>query len=489
MKLSFFGGAGQVTGANYLLETDSGQKIVIDCGLSQGSKYAEDFNYADFSYDPSQVDFVFITHSHIDHMGRLPKLYKDGFRGKIYANTPAKDLMTASLPDSLSHIEREAKEDGHPPLYEGKDIKGMLELVQSLDFHEKVDLQGDVEAQLHDAGHILGSSIIEIKWKEGEKYKRIYFSGDLGNPPTPFLNPTELVRNADYVVIESAYGDRVHEDRELRKGKLEDAVENTVKEGGALIIPSFAVERTQELLFELNELIENKRIPRIPVFVDSPLAIKITEVYRKYQKNFNKQASELIESGDDIFHFPGLKMTRTVNESKSINEVPPPKIIIAGSGMSVGGRILHHERKYLPDPKSTMLFVGYQVIGTLGRAILEIKDKRKVGKKSNSVRIFGNEIPVNCNIVAIGGYSAHADQLGLLRWVKAANSYLESDESCSNETTQRQNEQNKDEGEHRLKKVFVVQGEREVSEVLASKIKDILVVDAVVPKDGDSYEL
>ena len=262
--------------------------------------------------------------------------------------------------------------------------------------------------------------------------------------------------DADYVVIESAYGSRTHEDKIERKNILQKVIIETIQRGGVLMIPSFAIERTQELLYELNGLINDKKIPEIPIFVDSPLAIKMTEVYRKHSDYFNKKTKYIINSGDDIFHFPGLKFTRTAEESKKINDVPSPKIIIAGSGMSTGGRILHHERRYLPDPNSTILFIGYQVKGSLGRRILD---------EEKEVKIFGEKVAINCKVEAIGGYSAHADSEGLLEWVKAAN------------------------GEGKLKKVFVVQGEEESSLALARKIERALDVDAIVPNQGESFVL
>ena len=464
MKLTFYGGARQVTGANYLLDI-SNTKILVDCGMFQGSKYSEDLNYEKFPYDPPKVSFIFITHSHTDHSGRLPKLYKEGFRGKMVATNATLDLMKKALPDNLNLIKQEAEESGREPLFSLKDLEGVLKLAHGVGYEEEINIGNGVKAVLHDAGHILGSAIIEIQWQNNNqlpitndqtKLRKIYFTGDLGNPPTPLLKSPYLPKDADYVVIESAYGSRTHEDKVERKNILQKVVVETMRRGGVLMIPSFAMERTQELLYELNGLMEGKKILKVPIFVDSPLATNLTEVYRKYPDYFNKEASYLIDSGDDIFNFPGLKFTRTAEESKRINDLPPPKIVIAGSGMSTGGRILHHERRYLPDPNSTILFIGYQVKGSLGRRILD-------GEKE--VKIFGEKIAVNCKVEAIGGYSAHADQNGLLEWVKAAS------------------------GEGKLKKVFVVQGEEDSSLALARKIERVLNVDAIVPKMGEGFEL
>ena len=455
MKLTFYGGAKSVTGANYLLDFGT-KKILVDCGMFQGSKYSEDLNFDKFPYDPAGIDFVFITHSHTDHVGRLPKLYKEGFRGKVIASSATIDLIEKALPDNLKLMKQEAENAGYEPLFDMEDLEGVLKLAQGINYKEEVGLGDGIKAILHDAGHILGSSIVEIEFPNKSQIEKIYFTGDLGNPPTPLLGSPYFSKDADFVVIESAYGSRVHEGREERKELLQKVIIDTVNNGGVLMIPSFAMERTQELLYELNGLFNDKKIPQVPVFVDSPLATNLTEVYKKHSDYFNKETRYIINSGDDIFNFPGLKFTRSVEESKGINDVPSPKIIIAGSGMSTGGRILHHERRYLSDPNSTILFIGYQVKGSLGRRILD---------EEKEVKIFGEKISVNCRIEAIGGYSSHADQNMLLDWVRNAS-----------------------EGGN-LKKVFIVQGEEESSLALARKIERALSVSAVVPNQGEGFEL
>ncbi len=467
MKLIFYGGARSVTGANYLLDTGT-VKMLVDCGLNQGTKYAEDLNYQPFDYKPEEIKYVFITHSHIDHIGRLPKLYKDGFRGTVCATTATRDLMVVALPDNMKQIQREAEENRHPPLFEQKDLDGLVSLVRGVNYYEPIDLGGGVKVIFHDAGHILGSALVEVQWQEATGgTKKIFFSGDLGNSPTPLLRPTDAIGGADYVVVESAYGDRAHETHEKGKEKLISVIENTIKRGGVLMIPSFAVERTQELLFELNELFSAKggsasggnisRVPRVPVFIDSPLAIKMTAVYRQHPEYFNKETVHLIKSGDDVFDFPGLKMTATTEESKAINDISPPKIIIAGSGMSQGGRILHHEIRYLPDPKSAILFVAYQVDGSLGR---------RIQKGEKEVKIFGQSVPVNCHVENLSGFSAHADQPGLLKWIAGSK-----------------------QGGKKPEKVFVVQGEETAAKTLANLIRDNLGINAVAPQTGENFEL
>ncbi|MEK7583272.1 MAG: MBL fold metallo-hydrolase [Patescibacteria group bacterium] len=455
MKITFYGGAGWVTGANYLLEGNE-KRILVDCGLFQGSKYADDLNYQPFGYDPKTIDFVFVTHSHIDHIGRLPKLFKEGFSGVVYATSATRDLIEVALPDNLEHITREAKENGHEPLYEKEDVAGLIALIKGVEYRQMLDLGDGISAMLHDAGHILGSAFIEFRWSDGGAPKKLIFSGDLGNPPTPLLRPTEFIHDADYIVIESAYGDRAHEDRTERRGKLAEIVIESIRRGGVLMIPSFSLERTQELLYELNELHEKKIIPQVPIFVDSPLAIKMTAVYQKHHEYFNRQASYLINSGDDVFAFPGLRMTASVQESKAINDVPQPKIIIAGSGMSQGGRILHHEIRYLPDPNSAILMVGYQVMGSRGRKIMQ---------GDSYVNIFGENIPVRCRVLTLQSYSAHADQPTLLHWLAEANS------------------------KKHLKRVFIVQGEERVAKTLATVAHERLGIEAIVPIPGQSEEL
>ena len=453
MKLYFYGGVGgSVTGANYLIEC-GGTKVLVDCGLRQGGRLAERENYAPFPYDPGEISAVLITHAHLDHIGRIPKLYRDGFRGRIFATHPTLDLARLSLDDSLHLLKEEAEELNQKPLFTEDDLVNCWKLTHGRPYHQDIEINPNIKIKFNDAGHILGSSIVEVFLSEAGRKVKIVFSGDLGNPPTPLLKPTEFVDNADYVLVESAYGDRLHEDKTRRKEKLLSVVESAVRNGGVLMIPAFALERTQELIFELNSLAESGRVPKIPVFIDSPLAIKATAVYQKYSDYFNKEAVYLIKSGDDLFNFPGLEFSLTTESSKAINTVPPPKVVIAGSGMSEGGRIVHHERRYLPDPKSTLLIIGYQTQNTLGRRLLD---------GAQEIKMFGEMIQVRAQIKAIGGYSAHADQAKLLDWVGHIKN---------------------------VKKVFVVQGEAGPAAALAGKIKSDLGVEAGVPQVEQVVEL
>jgi metallo-beta-lactamase family protein len=448
MRLTFFGGAGSVTGANYLLES-GGHRILVDCGLEQGSHYAERKNFEPFGYDPAGIEAVFVTHAHLDHTGRLPKLHKDGFRGTIYSTPPTRDSAELILLDSEHILSKEAEREGQPPLYAIADIDRVMEHWKGINYHEPVEV-GPFRIEPYDAGHILGSASYKVE-VEG---KTIVFSGDLGNYPPPIIKPTEFFDFADYCLIESTYGDRVHSNPDTRKEELENVIEDTVRSGGVLMIPAFAMERTQDLLYNLHQLFEERRVPRVPVYIDSPLAIKITDVYRKYEQYFNREVQNIVRSGDDILNFPGLRLTLTTEQSKEINDAPVPKIIIAGSGMSNGGRILHHEHRYLSDPKSTILFIGYQAAGSLGRRIMEGATK---------VMISGQEVPVRCKKRTISAYSAHADQPRLLQWIKPLR--------------------------QSLKRAFVVQGEPESSEALAEKIRDAFAIDTVVPKAGDTVVL
>ncbi|MBI3626859.1 MBL fold metallo-hydrolase, partial [Candidatus Uhrbacteria bacterium] len=310
MELSFYGAAKDVTGVNFLL-TGEKVKILVDCGLVQGSHFFNKQNFQDFGYKSSEIDYLFVSHAHIDHVGRIPKLYKDGFRGKILCSYPTRDLAEVSLTDGYRVMEEAIKRVGGQPLYSPADIDAAMELFHPVEYNKKFKLSGDLVFRMQEAGHILGSSITEI-WLEGQK---IVFSGDLGNSPPPMIRQTAVIDEADYLVIESAYGDRNHPDVNERKLLLERTMEDVATSKGVLMIPVAAVEKAQELLFEMNELIENNRVPRIPIFLDSPLADKITQIYEKYHDYLNDEAKKLISSGDSIFHFPGLKFTSSKEES------------------------------------------------------------------------------------------------------------------------------------------------------------------------------
>ena len=448
LKLSFYGGTGVVTGANFLLESNN-EKNLIDCGLFQGNRITERKNRDPFPYNPSFIDFLFITHAHLDHVGRIPKLVHDGFKGRIYSTNATKDLAELVMRDSMGIMEKEAKWNNEDVFYSAEDIDKAMELWETASYNEEVDIKS-FKIKFKNSGHILGSAMIEIYYNG----KKIVFTGDLGNSPAPLLNDSEIVDDADYLIMESVYGDRNHEHFTERTEKLKRIIKETMKIGGVLMIPVFSIERTQILLYELNNLIEKGIISNIPVFLDSPMAIKATMIYKKYEKLFNQNVKDIIKSGDDIFNFPCLKFTLETSESKAINDVKNPKIIIAGSGMSNGGRIVHHEKRYLSDPKNTLLIIGYQAINTLGR---------KIQDGATNVKMFGENVPIKAKIENIRGYSAHADSDGLVAFVKNTKK--------------------------KVKKVFLTMGEPYVSNILANRLYKELNVDAVVPKEGEQTEL
>jgi metallo-beta-lactamase family protein len=449
LYLTLYGAVGSVTGANFMLESST-RKILVDCGLFQGCKFCEDKNREPFPYDPASINALLVTHAHIDHIGRIPKLVRDGFRGIIYSTPATKEIAAIMLEDSLGVLTKEARRHKKEVFYNETDVSRSLSLWRGIEGTDATELGEGLSFVLRDAGHILGSSIIEVSYNT----KKVVFTGDLGNTPAPLMKDTDYVTDANYMVIESVYGDRNHETPRDRRNRLEDLIEETVKRGGALLIPAFSLERTQVLLHAINELVENGRIPEVPVFLDSPLAIKVTGIYKRHAEQFNKTVQREIEGGDDIFNFPRLNFTLTTEESKAIANVPNPKIIIAGSGMSNGGRIIHHEKRHLPDSKSTLLLIGYQAAGSMGR---QIQDGAK------EVEILGDTIPVRARVETIRGFSAHKDSEGLLDFVAHAEDTLE--------------------------KVFVTMGEPKSSLFLAQRIRDYLGVNAIFPEAGKRYEL
>jgi len=448
-KLTFYGGAGEVTGSNFLLEAGE-LKALVDCGLFQGCDTCDDKTRNPFPYDPVSIDYLFVTHAHLDHIGRIPKLIKDGFKGIIYSTPPTRDLTELALTDGLGILKKEAKLNGKPVLYTETDIAKTMSLWKTIQYHEKISLKEELSVLFKDAGHILGSSMVSFS-RGG---KTLVFTGDLGNSPAPLLRDTEDITGTDYLVMESVYGDRFHESRDERREILEDIIEETASRKGTLLIPAFSIERTQEILFEIERMIENQRIPPIPVFIDSPLAIKVIEIYKRHNDYFNKNVKNVIQSGNEIFSFKQLQFTSSVEDSKKINETKGPKIIIAGSGMSTGGRVIHHEKRYLNDPKVVLLIVGYQAPGSLGRILEE---------GANEVSILGEKIEVKARIVSLKGYSSHKDSDALVQFVER--------------------------GVDSLKKVFVVMGEMKSATFLTQRLRDYLGVNAVTPLEGDSVNI
>lgn len=467
MKITFLGAAKTVTGSCYYLQTKS-SKFLVDCGMFQGHSKENALNEEPFSFNPEELDFVLLTHAHIDHSGRIPKLYLDGFKGEIIATKATVELCSIMLPDS-GHIQefenewenRKRLRAGKPPvspLYTFQDALDCMKLFKGVSYGEVVKINSDIRVKFNDAGHILGSSIIEIWVNEDGKETKLVFSGDLGNKGIPILRDPSVIDSADYLIIESTYGNRLHQGND-KVNRFVDLVIDTVGKGGNVVIPSFAVGRTQEVLYELNKQRDKyheklKKISDIPVIVDSPLAISATEVFRNNLDCYDEEARMYVENGDNPLDFPGLQFTRTADESRAINERKDSAIIISASGMCEAGRIKHHLKHNLWRRESTVIFVGYQAEGTLGRKLID-------GVKR--VKLFGEDITVNARIEMIEGFSGHADRDGLLEWI----------------------------GKFRKKpgKVFIVHGEEPVMNEFSQYISSKLGINTFIPSRGDSYVL
>jgi metallo-beta-lactamase family protein len=446
--LTFYGGAGSVTGSNFMLDTGA-QKLLIDCGLQQGSR--EEDNYKPFAYAPGDCSHLFVSHAHLDHVGRIPFLAKSGFKGKIISTGATRDVAEFIMRDALSLMVR-AHEHGAPePIYAEQDIDAALKLWEPRGLHEPLELEGGMVHEFFDAGHILGSAM--SKFSRGGK--SLVVTGDLGAGNSPLLPQTEALPAPDYLVIESVYGDRTRPEDKDRKELFQKVIRETIARGGTLLIPAFSTERTQDLVYEIRALMAEKKIPSVPVFLDSPLAQNITETFERNSGYFAPALQARIKAGEQVLRFPELKFARDTRESRAIQGHEGPKIILAGSGMSNGGRVLSHERYVLPDPSSTLLIVGYQAAGTIGRRLLEGEKKLHAGR--------GEVIPVRAHVETLYGYSAHRDSAGLLELVEGARDSL--------------------------KRVFVVQGEPAAAKFLTQRIRDYLGLDATAPSAGDSADI
>ena len=473
MKITFLGATRMVTGSNFLVEA-AGKKFLVDCGLYQGKKELELENYRPFDYNPAEIDFMLLTHAHIDHSGRIPKLYNEGFKNPIYAHKATCDLCGIMLPDS-GHIQemesewknkkRERKgEQTYPPLYTAEDAINSLELFSPVKYDEIIEIDENIHVRFNDAGHMLGSSIIELWVNEDGKETKTVFSGDIGNNDIPLLDSPTMIESCDYLVMESTYGSRLHMKNDEKAEMFLNIVSETIDNGGTVVIPSFAVGRTQEILYELNKIKENrddeefrrkyKTLMKVPVYVDSPLAISATEIFRQNTDLFEDEIKEKIEAGDNPLEFPGLKFTQTADESKALNESTEPCIIISASGMCDVGRIKHHLKHNIWNSKNTILFVGYQAPGTLGYSIVN-------GAKK--VTIFGEEIAVNARVEYIEGYSGHADQEWLMNFIY---SFIT-----------------------KPKHIFLVHGEEESQDVLKNKILEETGIGVSIPEYGETYDV
>lgn len=472
MKITFLGATRTVTGSNVLIETKE-KKFLLDCGLYQGQQKEIALNIDDFLFKPSEIDFMLLSHAHIDHSGRIPKLYVEGFRGPVYATKATCDLCEIMLPDSgyiqeseIEWLNRKRKREGKhevPPLYTYQDALDSLVLLERVKYDETIQIDQNIKVRFRDAGHMLGSSIIEIWITEDGKEKKIVFTGDLGNNDIPLLREPTMIEEADILIMESTYGDRLHERKEDKAEEFLKTVSETLEKGGNVVIPSFAVGRTQEILYELQRSKQSDdeefrreydEIMSAPVYVDSPLATSATEVFLKNLDCLDEFVQEDIREGKRPLDFPGLRFTQSVDESKLLNATANQSIIISASGMCEVGRIKHHLKHNLWRPDSTILFVGYQAIGTLGRKIVD-------GAKN--VKIFGEEIGINAKVKYIEAFSGHADQTGLLKFVESFKK--------------------------RPMQIYLVHGDEDAQNVLAQKISDDFSIPVEIPMRGDVYEV
>ncbi|WP_024834309.1 MBL fold metallo-hydrolase RNA specificity domain-containing protein [Ruminiclostridium josui] len=468
MNISFLGAAKTVTGSCYLVETKE-TKFLVDCGMFQGKANEVLLNDDPFPFNPEELDFMLLTHAHIDHSGRIPKLYMDGFKGTVYATKPTVQLCGIMLPDSghIQEMENEwtnrkrqrAGKSPIKPLYTLEDATDCLKIFKGVSYDEVIYVSPDVRVRFNDAGHILGSAIVEIWIRENNQDTKIVFSGDLGNKGMPILRDPSIIGDTDYLIVESTYGDRLHTlKKETDKiEKFINIISETISKGGNVVIPSFAVGRTQELIYDLNKHMDVfgdkvNEILNVPVYVDSPLATSATQIFRENLDCFDEEAKEYIANGDNPLDFPSLKFTQSPEESRKLNEKAESMIIISASGMCDAGRVKHHLKHNLWREESTILFVGYQAEGTLGRKILD-------GAKK--VKLFGEEISVNARIESIDGFSGHADKAGLLTWIRSIG--------------------------RKPKKIFVVHGEEGVAASFAQTVTDELGIQCIVPSRGESF--
>jgi len=449
MKIGFYGGVETVTGSNFVLEEDN-EKIVVDCGLIQKERTCDLENFAPFPYDPKEISAIFITHAHLDHIGRLPKIIKNGFKGYIYSTLPTKELAYEILKDAIKVIEENCREYNKEVFYEERDIEITMKRWETVNYYEPIETK-NFKITFYNAGHILGSSFLLINEKSSNK--KIVFSGDLGNKFKSLDKKLDELPAVDYLVLESTYGDRDHENLEKRREILERIVERTIKEKRVLIIPTFALERSQEIIYDLQELIENKKIPEIKIFLDSPLALRISKIYEKYPEYLNEEAKrEILTKG--IFKRPYLEIIESKEDEKKIFDYPNPKIILAGSGMVTGGRIIDILKRYIENEKTTILFIGYQAENSTGRKILE--GEREIVLEDKVYK-------VKAEILSLLSYSAHLDKSGIIDWLNP----------------QRLN----------LKTIFLTHGDKQAKESLKIEIMDKLAVNTIIPKGGEVYEI
>ncbi|MGH2427917.1 MAG: MBL fold metallo-hydrolase RNA specificity domain-containing protein [Candidatus Limnocylindria bacterium] len=506
IEIQFLGAVGCVTGSQFLV-TAGERRVLVECGMFQGSPEEVARNRLPFAFEASKLDAVLLTHAHLDHCGRVPALVKAGYPGPIHATHGTIDLGEIVLRDSaklqvefaerwrrrhpeqaaegageeaaMEHDDEEMPErlrrarpegrtETREPLYVEADVDQTMRQVRGADYGSEVEISDGVTAVFHDAGHILGSAIIELRVTDGDAATTIVFSGDLGRDDTPILRDPATITHADHVVVESTYGNREHAPRHEAIAELVAAIGEVADDEGVLLVPSFAIGRTQEVIWVLDDLVREGRIPRLPLFLDSPMASRATRVYHDHPEDYDSETRALLESGDSPLEYPGQEFTDSVEQSKAIRHAQRPIMVVASSGMLTGGRILHHLKDFLPDPKCTLLFIGYQGEGTLGRHLQD---------GGGTARIDGQEIPVRCRVRSISGFSAHADQRELEAWLAhfgRAGNGAASNGAASN---------------GRPKKVFVVHGDPEAAEAFARRIRDELNLEPYLPKHRESVRL
>ncbi|MEO8594118.1 MAG: MBL fold metallo-hydrolase [Candidatus Solibacter sp.] len=473
MKLTFWGAAGTVTGSMHLLET-GGNRYLLDCGLNQGRRKDADAKNRNLPFPGSSIDAVVLSHAHIDHSGNLPSLVKSGFAGPIFTTPASADLCNWMLRDTAHIHEKDAefvnrradkrKAEGRPrkedregpvvPLYTMADAERTLPLFRPVNYHEPFHLSDTLSYEAYDAGHILGSSSLALQDTSNGAPVRLIYSGDVGRPNLPIIRDPERMPPADYLIMESTYGGRLHKNTEHVVNKLADVVNRTARRGGRIIVPAFAVGRTQQLVLLLHQLFDQQRIPKIPLFVDSPLAINVTQVHRDHPECFDDETRAYLSNGEDPFGFKRLQYIREASDSKKLNDLHGPFVVISASGMCEQGRILHHLRNNIEDPRNTVLITGFQAADTLGRKLVE---------KWPEVRIFGEPVRVKADIASLDELSGHADQNELLEWIKPIAPTL--------------------------RKVFLVHGEPSQSQTLAGLLHSRYGLEAVCPSPGQSFDL
>lgn len=466
MKITFCGASKTVTGSNYLIEAED-KKLLLDCGMFQGSAREEQMNFESFIYNPKDIDYLILSHAHIDHSGRIPKLVKEGFNGKIYTTHATYDLCEIMLMDSANIGMQDAEWENRKrvrkgltpiePLYNTNDVKESLKLFKPVYYNQEIKIDDTFSFRLQDAGHILGSAIVELFINEEGKTTKLVFSGDLGMPERPILTDPGFIEDADYLIIESTYGDRDHPTYTDSTKSLIKIIDDTSQKGGTVVIPSFAVGRTQDLIYQLNSYYDGEGLEeykKVPIYIDSPMAVSTTKVFEKNSNLFDEDAKDLILSGDNPFDFENIFYVRDVEESKRLNAVNYPKVIISASGMATAGRVRHHLKHNLWDPKNSVIIVGYQAEGSTGRKLVE-------GAKK--VSLLGEEIKVEASIYSLQGFSAHADRSMLLNWIGHFKKFP--------------------------KKIFLVHGEEKAITALKSEIENKWQANVHVPDLGDSVEL